>query len=296
MLDPFPILYKPSRYWLLKSVGKLITSGTRRVEFSDFWMGDQFCSLVFTLSNLFVVFCVYAEGFNSEWRSCASRSRFWPVAFFLGTLPFLVRLVQSIKRYTDSGLNTHLINGGKYGAGIVSYLCYFIWRHKGSDHGPSFIAWCIFQTIYSFYALAWDLLMDWSILAPDVRYPLLRKELVYNNHIYLYYFAVISNTLIRFIWVLYIPAQGPEMMLRSFIAAGFEMLRRWQWNFYRVENEHVGNVDQYRVTREVPLPYSLDEPRGKDADDDDDDEGSPSRAWFSKQAIRSRKRRAATEV
>ena len=53
------------------------------------------------------------------------------------------------------------------------------------------------------------------------------------------------------------------------------MLRRWQWNFCkslrelvwfshidkhhtytdRLENEHLGNVDQYRVTREVPLPY-----------------------------------------
>jgi hypothetical protein len=25
-----------------------------------------------------------------------------------------------------------------------------------------------------------------------------------------------------------------------------------------LENEHLGNVDQYRVTREVPLPYPLD--------------------------------------
>ena len=27
----------------------------------------------------------------------------------------------------------------------------------------------------------------------------------------------------------------------------------------RLENEHIGNTDQYRVTREVPLPYSFDE-------------------------------------
>jgi len=25
----------------------------------------------------------------------------------------------------------------------------------------------------------------------------------------------------------------------------------------RLENEHLGNVEQYRVTREVPLPYSF---------------------------------------
>lgn len=26
----------------------------------------------------------------------------------------------------------------------------------------------------------------------------------------------------------------------------------------RLENEHLGNMDQYRVTREVPLPYSFE--------------------------------------
>lgn len=27
----------------------------------------------------------------------------------------------------------------------------------------------------------------------------------------------------------------------------------------RLENEHLGNMDQYRITREVPLPYSFDD-------------------------------------
>lgn len=26
----------------------------------------------------------------------------------------------------------------------------------------------------------------------------------------------------------------------------------------RLENEHLGNVDQYRATRDVPLPYAFD--------------------------------------
>lgn len=34
----------------------------------------------------------------------------WGVAFLLASLPLLVRLVQSVKRYVDSGLVTHLIN------------------------------------------------------------------------------------------------------------------------------------------------------------------------------------------
>ncbi|KAG7094754.1 hypothetical protein E1B28_005570 [Marasmius oreades] len=78
---------------------------------------------------------------------------------------------------------------------------------------------------------------------------------------------MITNVLIRFIWVIYIPFSGPKSIyLSQFIAALLEVLRRCQWNFYRLENEHLGNMDQYRVTREVPLPYSLDD----DAEDDDD--------------------------
>ena len=70
------------------------------------------------------------------------------------------------------------------------------------------------------------------------------------------------------------------MMVRTFITGMFEMLRRLQWNFCksisflifniawdtgnsneytdRLETEHIGNMDQYRVNREIPLPYAFD--------------------------------------
>ena len=36
----------------------------------------------------------------------------------------------------------------------------------------------------------------------------------------------------------------------------------------RLENEHIGNMDQYRVTREMPLPYIF-EATGEDRGDID---------------------------
>ncbi|KAJ7185646.1 EXS-domain-containing protein [Mycena filopes] len=257
MFDPLPILFKPSRFWLVRNIGKLLRSGTKRVEFTDFWMGDQFCSLGFSLSNLTLIGCVYVRGFDPEWRTCGSASRLWPLIFVLGALPFLVRLVQSIKRYVDSRLNTHLINAGKYGAGIVSQLCYVVWRHRGGRYDSAFVLWCIFNAIATTYALIWDFLMDWSILRRHSQHFLLRQQLVYTNHILLYYLAIATNTLIRYLWVFYIPVKGPDFMLRTFILGLLEVARRVLWNFYRLENEHLGNVDQYRVTREVPLPYTL---------------------------------------
>ncbi len=55
----------------------------------------------------------------------------------------------------------------------------------------------------------------------------------------------------------------------------------------RLENEHVGNMDQYRVTREVPLPYSIED-AGRYSDDDDDDD---SQSRKSSKSLRWRRRR-----
>ncbi|EKM58004.1 uncharacterized protein PHACADRAFT_58738, partial [Phanerochaete carnosa HHB-10118-sp] len=263
LLDPLPFYSRHSRFWVLKELYRLLTSGAHRVEFADFWTGDQFCSLVFTLSNLYFVGCAYAGGFDEHWARCLGTEE-WGIPFVLASLPFLARLAQSIRRWVDSKLNTHLINGGKYAAGIIYYLVYFNWRHNGC-----FVLWCIFGTVYALYASAWDLLMDWSVLRPRARHPYLRDELLYTNYIPLYYIAMVTNVLIRFIWVFYIPVRGPSVVLRTFIAGMLEMFRRLQWNFYRLENEHIGNMDQYRVTREVPLPYSVDEIHEDDEDEED---------------------------
>jgi len=257
MVNPLPVMSKPSRWWLIKNVAKLLVSGTRRVEFTDFWMGDQFTSLVFTLSNIPFVVCAYTGRFDNSLTRCSSSSSLWPLQLVLGTLPLLIRLVQSVKRYADSKMRTHLINGGKYGVGIISYLFYFYWRHQGSGiRGASFGLYFTFMTASSLYGLAWDFLMDWSVFQRHTQYPLLRSNLVYAN-IPVYYIAIISNILLRFTWLFYIPQCGPNKTIKTFIVGMLEMLRRWQWNFYRLENEHLGNVDQYRVTREIPLPYSF---------------------------------------
>lgn len=267
VLQPFPLFFRSSRYWLVRNVSKLFLSGTRHVEFTDFWMGDQFCSMLFTLSNFYLFGCVYANDFSIDWRKCGGTSPRWPVSFVLTMLPFAIRVIQSFKRYAESGLVTHLINAGKYASGIVSYLFYFLWRHHGSNRDIFFILWCLFTSCSAIYSATWDLLMDWSLLRLHSPYPLLRNELIYSNHISLYYIAIISNVLLRFTWVWYIPTRGPDTYLRSFVLGLIEVIRRWQWNFYRLENEHIGNMDQYRVTRERLLPYNVDSNYGEDAED-----------------------------
>lgn len=50
----------------------------------------------------------------------------------------------------------------------------------------------------------------------------------------------------------------------------------------RLENEHLGNMDQYRVTREVPLPYQFDDMAHEEEEDDDNDGASQS-SWRHRQ-------------
>ena len=55
----------------------------------------------------------------------------------------------------------------------------------------------------------------------------------------------------------------------------------------RLENEHLGNMDQYRITREVPLPYSFDE-LNKEMDEGDEDDHPNSQG--SRRSSKSKKR------
>lgn len=317
LCNPIPNLRGRSRWWLIKSIARLGISGLWGVEFTDFWLGDQFCSLAYSLSNFYFVGCFYSRYFphvpsytnvsslqqnismavvprflpssqmfslvprdevlssaydpavRDAWTTCGAESH-WGSYFALAMIPFLVRFVQSVRRYRDSKLPTHLINAGKYGMGMVYYLCYYLWRRDGAtDGGASFILWCLSAVIYALYGCAWDFAMDWSICKPRAKYPLLRRELVYTSQIPLYYVALVTNFFIRFLWVFYIPSWS-YFTVRTFVCGLMEMVRRVVWNFYRLENEHLGNMDQYRITHEVPLPYSFDNPQHEDDDDDED--------------------------
>ncbi|KDN50194.1 hypothetical protein RSAG8_01530, partial [Rhizoctonia solani AG-8 WAC10335] len=219
LFNPLPIFHRSARWWLLRTVGKLFVSGRTRVEFKDFWMGDQFCSLVYTMGNLYFLVCAYADKWHRIEQRCQLGPH-WSIPLVLTALPSWIRLVQCIRRYIDSKNRIHLINGGKYTAGIVSYVAYYGWRHYGSHRDFRMGVWILFATINSCYTSYWDLMMDWSVLQiKGVHYKLLRKELAYSNHIPTYYLAIVTNVILRFIWIWYIPSGGLPAGARAFMFA-----------------------------------------------------------------------------
>lgn len=185
---------------------------------------DQFCSMLFTLSNLYLFGCVYANGFSLDWRKCGGTSPQWPVSFVLTTLPFAIRVIQSVKRYTDSGLVTHLINvcwllhscrsfhrlitltgreirvrnrqlfvlfplAASRSAFFVIIPCIFLTALTlGSNRDIFFILWCLFTSCSSIYSATWVCAMP----------PCIRKTLMQLSRTYSWigrYWGCIRHTL-----------------------------------------------------------------------------------------------------
>ncbi|KAG8991558.1 hypothetical protein FRB94_012433 [Tulasnella sp. JGI-2019a] len=234
LFNPLPVFHHKAQFWLIRNWFKLLLPGFTTVEFADFWMGDQLCSMAFSLGHLYFLACPHATNWDSPMARC-NLAKNWIAGILLTLLPSFIRLIQCIKRYVDSKNYLHLVNCGKYTSSCTKQLAY-----GDLDLGS--------------------------------KWPLLRQELVCGDHVYVYYIAMVTNVLIRFSWIMHLPI-GPafDPRARSIVAGILEMLRRVQWNFFRVGNEHLGNADQYRVTREVPLLYSFDQTPQDDSDDDEND-------------------------
>ncbi len=74
----------------------------------------------------------------------------------------------------------------------------------------------------------------------------------------MYYIAVSTNFIARILWTLTISPGSIGIILDpnifNSILAGIEILRRAQWNIYRLENEQLNNVGKYRAVKELPIP------------------------------------------
>lgn len=86
------------------------------------------------------------------------------------------------------------------------------------------------------------------------KWPFLRKELVYP--VWVYYFAIIENWILRFGWIITISLtefSNIETGLAVSLLAPMEMFRRFVWNCIRLENEQLNNCGLFRAVRDIPI-------------------------------------------
>ena len=270
LINPFRVYYRQSRYWFMKKLFRVFSSPFHRVEFCDFWIGDQFCSLELVFFDIEYYLCFYLNGSNvsstdlnpiffcSGWTEVLLQS-------FFQNLPSWFRFVQCLRRYRDTKHRfPHLLNAGKYASGFFVSITNALRQVKAFDYhnhkfeNPFVYLWIITSLISSTYKLIWDIKMDWGFLS-ESQY--LREQLIYSKKLY-YYISILLNIIFRYIWMINIFLHFNNLFaeysdLIGFILALIEIFRRFIWNYFRLENEHLNNCGEFRVVRDISIRPTL---------------------------------------
>ncbi|KAJ1948375.1 Signal transduction protein [Linderina pennispora] len=267
---PVRVFYWSSRRWMLKSLSRIFLSGAYSVEFRDFFLGDEMCSLTYTFSMVLLFSCASANKWTDLGERC-NTTQWWSNAAFL-MIPNLLRLLQCIRRYVDSGdAFPHLANGAKYSSTILTVWLASAHRIHGGTAWDSM--WVVSAIANSCFTSLWDLLMDWGLFESGSKHRFLRSELKFD-HVWIYYVAIVMDVILRFAWITQISptffsfGHAVHTSTVAYVAAVLEVARRISWNFLRVENEHISNCGQFRATTDIPLPFSR--PRGQTTGSDAD--------------------------
>ncbi|VFQ78063.1 unnamed protein product [Cuscuta campestris] len=257
LLCPFNIIYKPSRYRFLRVMRNIILSPLYKVFMLDFFMADQLCSQIPMLRELEYVACYYVTGSykNQDYGYCMKTKYYRDLAYAVSFLPYYWRAMQCARRWLDEGDRSHIVNLGKYVSAMLAAGA------KVAYEKETGLGWlCLVVAISSgatVYQLYWDFVKDWGLLQPHSRNPWLRNELMLHQK-FIYYFSMGLNIILRLAWmqtVLHYNFGRVDYRVTGLFLAALEVIRRGQWNFYRLENEHLNNAGKFRAVKTVPLPF-----------------------------------------
>ncbi|KAF9106253.1 hypothetical protein BGX29_010009 [Mortierella sp. GBA35] len=274
-----------ARKWFIQSIWRVLASGYYKVEFRDFFMADEMNSLGYSIEQFEFAICAYSQQWNDLGATCAT-SHMW-ITPFVTALPAWFRFLQCLRRYRDTlEWFPHLLNAVKYTCSLLQLFVYFSFRHYGGNSLKA--GYIVISLITSCYTFAWDVHMDWGLFqfgkhgGAAYGNPFLRPELVYSRK-RVYYLAIVLDFLGRFSWILRFVPMPVHVMVLSFSLALVEVLRRWMWNFFRLENEHLNNCGHFRAIKDIPLPFHIRVEGDSDGDgDEDEDEGDEAEGMSAK--------------
>ncbi|XP_037026723.1 xenotropic and polytropic retrovirus receptor 1 [Bradysia coprophila] len=264
LLNPFKVFRHDARFWLLRISGRMIAAPFFHVGFADFWLADQLNSLVTALLDFQFLTCFYFT--NGDWlnaqdpRQCMEND--FIIRPIVNCLPAWFRFAQCLRRYRDSKeMFPHLVNAGKYSTTFLVVIFATLRNVYKADYENTFdnpftILWILSSVISSCYAYTWDIKMDWGLFDKNANEnKFLREEIVYSSTFF-YYFAIIEDFVLRFIWALAFFLTEFKYVsgdIMTSIVAPLEVFRRFVWNFFRLENEHLNNCGKFRAVRDISI-------------------------------------------
>lgn len=146
--------------------------------------------------------------------------------------------------------------------------------------------------------------MDWGLFDKNAgENTFLREEIVYPQKAY-YYCAIIEDVILRFAWTVQIsittmPTLPHSGDIIATVFAPLEVFRRFVWNFFRLENEHLNNCGEFRAVRDISVaPLNADDQTLLEQMMDQDDgvrNRQKNRSWKYNQSISLRRPRLTSQ-
>ncbi|PKI75492.1 hypothetical protein CRG98_004162 [Punica granatum] len=271
---PFDIIYRLSRFFFLRCIFRCICAPLYKVTMPNSILADNLTSQVSAFRCIELYICYYCLGEYSERQRCHSHGAYDVFYFVAGVIPFWMIFLQCLRSLWEDRDAKHAFNCLKYFVTIVAVLMRTVSELRSRE------VWIVLGLVSSSLVVImntfWDVVVDWGLLRRHSRNSYLRDRLLVP-HKSVYFAALVLDIVLRIAWmqlVLEFSLPALQEMAASTTLSCLEIVRRGIWNFFRLENEQVNNVGQYRAFKSVPHPFSYcddDDDDGDDNDDADDD-------------------------
>jgi hypothetical protein len=244
LIFPFDIFYLSSRYFLLRTIWRICLP-LQAITFADFFLADIMTSMSKVFSDLERSTCrmVNRQVATIAWFEadaiCGGHSVTIPLVL---VFPYLCRFFQCLRQYKDTKEKTCLFNALKYTTAIPVIFLSALKYHVIPESWTNFYRplWLISGVINSFYSFYWDITRDWdlSILSRIFKFknPSFWSDVLHGK-VWVYYWVIFSNLILRCTWTYKLSAHLRHNYLTVFAITALEIVRRFQWIFFRVENE-----------------------------------------------------------
>jgi hypothetical protein len=248
------VLHRQSRIWFARVTVRIITAPFYPCRFKDFFINDQYMSLGVTFEMFGLLIYYTFKGKTAP--TTLSSPAIWYI-FTLQLFPGLWRSLQCIRRFHDSKMSfPHLANLAKYICSLA--VPFIIGVFKMSGFNALWYVVVVARIVSSMFSLGWDIVMDFGLWQRSTVNDRLRNTILFSP--WVYWYLIVSDTIARFLWIL--PMLQPRLFPTIPLIAinmslwTLEALRRFQWNFFRVEYEHVNNCNVLRAIADVQLPFT----------------------------------------
>ncbi|KAH0674319.1 hypothetical protein AABB24_008811 [Solanum stoloniferum] len=257
---PFNIIYRSSRWFLIRCVFRCICAPLYKVTLPDFFLADQLTSQVEAIRSLEYYICYYtwikpSHGHNT----CQSHNVYNIFYFILAIIPYWFRFFQCVRRLFEEKDQAQAYNGLRYFLTILAVVIKTAYvLRKSLTWEVLVILSSLITTLFNTY---WDIVVDWGLLRRKSKNKFLRDKLILH-HKSVYFTAMVLDVLLRFAWLQLVLRFNVHSLRGSTVSSIFaclEVIRRGMWNFFRLENEHLNNVGKYRAFKSVPLPFAYHE-------------------------------------